>query len=118
MRIVCPNPNAKPPQFAPKRGPVSFTQTTTIQQFPTIAERNLDVYHQLWDELHDKQDPTPEWFADWVNRVPQASCGCQRWLAEYLKTNPPRYNDWYSWTVELHNAVNVKINKPIWSGLS
>jgi hypothetical protein len=116
MRIVCPNPNTKPDGV--RRGPVKITQTRTIVPFPTVSERNLDLYHQLWAELHAKEDPTPGWFESWVKRVPQASCGCQRWLAEYLKTNPPRYNEWYPWTVELHNAVNVKINKPIWSGLS
>lgn len=69
----------------------------------------------LWLELHTKEDPTPEWFETWVARVPNFDCGCRSWLREYLVTNPPRYNDWYPWTVELHNAVNVKRGVDVWT---
>ena len=70
--------------------------------------------HALWQELHTKQDATPEWFADWVARVPSFGCGCQSWLAEYLVGHPPRYEDFCEWSVECHDAVNAKLGKPDW----
>lgn len=69
----------------------------------------------LWSELHSQDHPTESWFAAWVSRVPNFGCGCRAWLRDYLVTNPPRYSDWYPWTVELHNAVNVKLGKPLFS---
>ncbi len=109
--IACPNPN---PIGSPQSGPVSYTQSFSVQQFPTAISLYLETYHALWNEIHEKQDPTPEWFADWCRRVPK-TCGCDRWLTAYLVSNPPRYDDWYPWTVEMHNAVNVKVGNPIWT---
>lgn len=73
-----------------------------------------ETYHALWAEIHSQQDATPEWFADWVSRVPNFDCSCRNWLTEYLKTNPVRYDDFAAWAIEMHNAVNIKIGKPIW----
>ena len=67
----------------------------------------------LWDEIHSQENPTRWWFKTWVERVPKYGCGCYDWLLKYIITNPPRYDDWYNWTVELHDAVNVKLGKPI-----
>lgn len=69
---------------------------------------------ELWAELHSKEDPTPEWFEDWLKRVPNYGCGCQKSFRDYLKENPPRYDDWYAWTVEAHNWVNVKRGVAVW----
>lgn len=79
--------------------------------------RQLDYMRALWVEAHSKQDPTPEWFADWVSRVPSFGCGCKSWLKEYLKTNPVRYDDLYAWSVECHDAVNKKRGVALWNGL-
>ena len=67
--------------------------------------------HSLWRELHSKQNPTPEWFADWVKRVPNFGCGCRNWLREYIKNNPPTFGeDFYEWTIRLHDAVSAKVH--------
>lgn len=67
---------------------------------------------KLWAELHTKQDATPEWFALWMQRVPSFGCGCRNAFAAIIAVNPPQYDDWFAWTVEAHNAVNDKLNKP------
>lgn len=74
----------------------------------------IDLYHALWLEIHAKQDPTPEWFADWCKRVPK-TCGCDIWLKAYLEKNPPRYDDWFVFSVELHNAVAAKLDREQWT---
>jgi hypothetical protein len=76
-----------------------------------VLER-LERYRALWLEVHTKKDPTPEWFCDWVSRVPNSGCGCLDSLRDYIKRNPPRFDDWFAYTVELHNAVNAKLKKP------
>jgi len=74
-----------------------------------------NVYHALWAEVHKKQDPTAEWFADWLSRIPSYGCDCLADLRAWLAQNPPRYDDWLVWTWELHNAVNSKLGKPQFS---
>ena len=76
-----------------------------------IAEKG----RALWDEAHAKDNPTPEWFSDWVSRVPNFDCACRDWLNAYILENPPRFDDFYAWSVECHNAVNAKLDRPIWS---
>ena len=85
-----------------------------IEHVVATSKQHVERCHALWSELHTKQDATPEWFADWVARVPSFGCGCQAWLKDYLAGNPPRYEDFYGWSVLTHDAVNVKLGKPIW----
>jgi len=70
---------------------------------------------ELWAELHTTENPTPEWFADWVAKVKQLVCNCGGKLDGLLDANPPRYDDWFCWSVELHNAVNVTLNRSEWT---
>jgi len=98
-------------------GPGQERNEATRQEQADARERQIERYHKLWRELHSEQNPTPEWFADWVARVPNFGCGCRSWLREYLRDNPPRFDDFYSWSVELHNAVNAKLGKPVWGKL-
>ena len=95
---------------------VATADRTIICQPGVETVRAIDTAtgNALWQELHTKQDATPEWFADWVARVPSFGCGCQSWLAEYLVGHPPRYEDFYEWSVECHDAVNAKLGKPDW----
>ena len=116
MRIVCPGPIAKQTDTLRHVGPVSFTQTFSVQQFPTHTERNVELYHALWAELHST-DMTQEQFKEWFSRVPK-TCGCDKWLTGYLRDNPPDYSDFKQWGEALHNAVNRKLGKPLWPYLT
>lgn len=92
-----------------------YLQTSKTSVSPVTMDMtrysNL-AYHRLWTELHTNQAPTPEWFSDWLNRVPK-SCGCDKSLQSILdELGTPDYTDWFSYSVRLHNAVNRKLGKP------
>lgn len=71
---------------------------------------HTETFRQLWAELHTKADPTQDWFASWLNRIPCGTCrSTARRIMDQIK---PRYGDWFAFSVELHNAVNAKLNKP------
>ena len=77
----------------------------------------------LWAELHRRAlrpdlDPgEAEWFAGFSTRVP---CGeCRRELSQYVIDFPPRFATWspqeyFAWSVDLHNHVNVKLGRREW----
>ncbi len=50
-----------------------------------------------------------------MSSVPDYGCGCQDFLSDYLLANPPQFDDFWQWGVDLHNAVNLKLKKPFWS---
>ncbi len=112
MRIVCPDPDYK---GEPNVGPVYIHESVSIPHYPTQEQTQVDLFHALWHELHSKQDPTTVWCEDWCKRVPRVGCGCQTWLADYLLANPPRYDDFFAYSVDLHNAVSAKLNKEKWT---
>jgi len=77
---------------------------------------DVEAFRQHWKKLHTKQNPTPEWFADWLARIPNGGgCNCKRDFRLLLDANPPRYEDWFAWSVEIHNAVNRKLGKREWT---
>jgi len=95
----------RPPQLQP-----SFKPSAAYK----IYEAAMAPYRRHWAELHSQQNPTEEWFADWLRRIPGRSCNrCAKNFEEILQANPPRYDDFFAWSVEVHNAVNQKLNKPI-----
>ena len=69
-----------------------------------------------WAELHTKQDPSKEWFAEWLARIPKWRCDCVNKLLPWLEANPPRFgDDWFGFTHELHNFVNEDLERPLFS---
>jgi hypothetical protein len=73
-----------------------------------------DQGRAAWRKLHSELLGTPEWFAKWQNWIP-TGCGCRQGANDLLTLCPPRYDspeDWFDWTVEYHNLVNAKLNKP------
>jgi hypothetical protein len=98
------------------KGPGCTIDPSVAKARGDAQEQRIELCRALWLELHSKENPSPEWFANWVGRVPNFGCGCRSWLREYLRKNPPRYDDFYAWSVEVHNAVNVKLGRPIWTG--
>jgi len=69
-------------------------------------------FYELWAELHTKKNTESEWFESWIEKVPQFDCGCRSWIRDYIANNPPRFNDWFAYSHELHNSVNTKLHKP------
>lgn len=66
----------------------------------------------LWREIHLKQFPDSEWWESIRSRVRKLVCKCDDFLNDYLAGNPVRFDDWKTFSWELHNAVNVKLSKP------
>lgn len=68
----------------------------------------------LWALLHARAlthtgtDST--WLDKFNARIPAYCCGedWHKWCAAH----PPRWDDYFAWTVEAHNAVNVRLGKP------
>ena len=74
-----------------------------------------------WAELHLyglRSDFIPlldkaNWLHCWVEGLPFDGCPCEAHLKEWLKDNPPGYTNFFEWGVQLHNAVNDRIGKPV-----
>jgi hypothetical protein len=83
-----------------------------IQLTPMIQlqrEQLLIRQREHWRKLHTTRF-TPEEFEAWIRSIPGCS-SCQRDFRKLLETHPPRFNDWWQWTWEIHNAVNAKLGK-------
>jgi glycosyltransferase involved in cell wall biosynthesis len=73
---------------------------------------------RLWKELHTEAKPSEEWLASWISKIPKYGCTCTASFREIIKDNPARFNDWKRWTWEIHNSVNLKLKKPLYSWLN
>lgn len=93
--------------------PVNFRESVSI---PTFEQSQISFYRDLWQELHT-QTKTKEQFEAWVKKVPNFGCGCANWLADYIAKTPPPNSDLAEYGFELHNAVNTKLGKPLFSWL-
>ena len=51
------------------------------------------------------------WFENWVSDLPFDGCPCKGHLHEFLAHNPPDWDKFFAWSVNLHNAVNARIGK-------
>lgn len=94
--------------FPPPPGWIG-SETAYEYSHPVI---DYSAYHRHWQELHSAKTPTQDWFADWIARTP-ASCGCGEGIAAIIKRLPPRFDDWFAYSVDLHNAVNAKLGKQL-----
>jgi hypothetical protein len=76
----------------------------------------------LWKELHErawnfkgKEDNT--FLAQFGRKIPRftVGCSCKEFWMTYVRLHPPKFGDngeYFEWTVECHNQVNKKLNKP------
>jgi len=116
MIIYCPNPESL---CSEQKKLIYFTQSLSIESFPTQQERHEVLGRSLWKELHTKKNPTQKWFLDWLSKVPNtSSCGsCQTWSINWIDIlgNEPDYENWFPWSVKFHNAVNTKLTRKQWT---
>ncbi len=94
--------------FPPPPGWIG-SETAYEYSHPVI---DYSAFHRHWQELHSEKTPTPKWFSDWIARTPP-NCGCGEGIAAIIKRLPPRFDDWFSYSVDLHNAVNAKLGKQL-----
>jgi hypothetical protein len=62
-----------------------------------------------WRLIHTTQ-MNAESFKVWIDGIPN-KCDCRKSVDSLLEINPPRFNDWWRWGWEFHNAVNRKLKK-------
>ena len=95
--------------------PLGLYANATVDPDPTPFVRHAPPSMEvlgpaLWREIHTATEPTPEFIANIQQRLP---CGpCKSSMAEYLRDNPPDYENWFDWAWRLHNAVNAKLGHP------
>ena len=111
-------------QHAPNP-PLDFVRgTPVIEGYIERAKRILmqSILHfpdgpKLWEELHrhalahDASDDSV-WLADFEKRI-LGSCSCRREWKKDLVELPPRFNDYFAWTVDQHNRINARLGKPL-----
>ncbi len=77
----------------------------------------------MWNELHlralnwdySKNKDDMQFLRGFGHRLPkfESGCKCKSFYNKYLKSTPPNFAKYFEWTVNLHNAVNKKLGKPI-----
>jgi len=90
--------------------PKSKTDTEKNQ---FLRRENVDhrqLFNNLWKEWHCKKDPSLSWIKDWLSRIPKF-CSCQFSFEEWIRDNPPEYENWFEYSVRGHNFVNRKLDR-------
>lgn len=93
---------------------VSMDITCPLCQRVFRVESKEDQGRAAWAALHSVVDPTPEWYAAWLETVPSFGCPCRHNWDALTKDNPPDYQNFAQWAIDRHNDVNRKLGKPIW----
>jgi hypothetical protein len=100
-------------------GKNGWVTTITVKR---SNSKNLHDYHtkkaldgrKAWSKLHRIDHGTPELFEDFKKYMPNG-CECKKKVDAILKKIPPRYGspeEWFEFTVEFHNEVNLTLDKP------
>lgn len=76
---------------------------------PELIENLAQRQRAHWEKLHTTLMDSAM-FAKWVASIPGCAT-CKRDFLELIKINPPRFDDWFRWGWEIHNAVSRKLNK-------
>lgn len=79
----------------------------------------------LWKELHlralqNTGENDTKYLVEFSKRIPRFNpgCKCREFWVTYVKRYPPKFGpngEYFTWTVECHNAVNKKLGKPLYS---
>jgi hypothetical protein len=80
-----------------------------VQLTPRATEDLFRRQRAHWEKLHTQTFDAIT-FAEWVASIPGCAT-CKRDFLELIKINPPRFDDWWKWGWEIHNAVSRKLNK-------
>jgi hypothetical protein len=94
--------------------PVALDPATFKQaQDPAIQGR------AAWRALHLEAlqgSITPAWLAEeFFPMIPRYGCTCAKDWPALLEQIPFRASDQFAWSVEIHNAVNQKLGKPLFT---
>jgi hypothetical protein len=82
---------------------------------------NRERGRNLWGELHCRAinhdgSNDQKFINEFTAKIPRfmTGCPCNEFWNNWLRTHPINYEKgkYFEWTVECHNAVNKKLNKP------
>lgn len=77
---------------------------------PPQLEKMEDLGPKLWAELHTSV--RVETLHAWEARIPSYGCPCLDSYKKWKRERPPENeNDFFAWTIWLHNKVNHKLGK-------
>ena len=78
--------------------------------------------NMLWNQLHQraiKHDGTNDqkFIDDFSKKIPRymKGCSCNEFWNKWKRDHPPDFSKdkYFKWTVDTHNAVNLKLGKPM-----
>jgi hypothetical protein len=109
---------------APVPRAVGAMPPRTMAERETMESRWARVGPKLWAELHARPAKYQgdvaaemEWLEGFAGRL---SCGeCKTHWRKMTAATPPDLTSaaaYYQWTVDSHNAVNVRLGKAVWGG--
>jgi hypothetical protein len=107
--------NLGPPeqQQAKKTTVVVKSSGKNVSHVRITEAPKLDSRH-AWARLHLQEIGDVNWLYRWSTLIP-GTCSCRNDASEILKKLPPVYDSpesWFEWTINFHNVVNAKLNKP------
>jgi hypothetical protein len=95
--------------YTPHRGKPEPQPGFLLQtQFDSL----LQSYRDHWREWHTIRSPNPDWLTSWLDRIPNNCGSCGPGFRSWVDANPPRFDDWFSYSVEGHNWVNANLPIP------
>jgi hypothetical protein len=87
------------------RNPCQICKYTGLEIKPNGKTPEKSYNH--WEPFHLEPTPSEEKLANWELLIP---CGNCKDNYQIIKAqNPPRFTDWFTWTWEIHEAVNAKL---------
>lgn len=110
MRIYIPNRTQYPPEFVRSQNATS-QRDRIVWRSPSLAERGREHWAKLHTLARDRS-LTPESLAEWESAIPSFGCDCAAKYSKLKAANPPRFDDPFQWSVEIHNSVNSDLGKP------
>jgi hypothetical protein len=99
------------PHLHPKREKVRARPSRTRK---VHRGYNPNYGPELWAKLHGRallgaDQNEMAWLADFARQIP---CGaCRAHWEKMMVNTPPTLGDYFAWTVDRHNEVNLKLGK-------
>jgi hypothetical protein len=87
----------------------------SVPKIKDLKEQIAERGRACWAELHGCQEPTQQWYAEWLKTVPSFGCSCRKNWDELTTKYPPDFSSreaFFKWSVDRHNDVNRKLGKP------
>ena len=87
-----------------------------VQNTEQVIDQTVVAGRLAWKKIHTKRILTQEWISEWEKTIPK-SCNCSTGYEFFKSSVPPPFLstseiEHFEWGWELHNFVNIKLQKP------